>query len=144
MNQDITIPYHFDPPKRPWQLKVLQESSRFKILVMPRKSGKTALAINKLLIEAFKKPGKTFWFVAPTYRQAKEIVWKDPEMLKTFLPEELIEKKNELDLSIYLKNGSVLSVKGADEPDALRGPNPAMVVLDEFALMKPEVWTEII
>lgn len=89
-------------------------------------------------------PNKVFWYVAPTYKQAKEIIWKDPEMLNKYLPEEIVDKKNDTELAIYFKNGSVLSVKGADDPDSLRGPNPFMTILDEFSLMKPAVWEEII
>lgn len=111
---------------------------------MHRKAGKTALALNKLIYEAFKNPKKVFWYVAPTYRQAKEIIWRDPEMLQKYLPMEIVDKKNDTELVIYLKNGSVIGVKGADEPDSLRGPNPLGVVLDEFALMKKVIWEEII
>lgn len=88
---------------------------------------------------------KVFWYVAPTYRQAKEIVWKDPDMLNKYLPLEIVEKKNDSELTIYFKKThSVLAVKGADDPDSLRGPNPYGTVLDEFEMMSPAVWEEII
>lgn len=140
----IRIPHNFDPATRPYQLQILKNPSRFKSLIIHRKAGKTALALNKLIIESQLNPGKVFWYVAPTYRQAKEIVWKDPEMLQRYLPEAIVSKKNDTELSVYFKNGSVLSVKGADEPDSLRGPNPMGTILDEFPTMKPAVWEEII
>lgn len=140
----IQIPFNFSPKERPYQLEILKNPARFKSLVIHRKAGKTALALNKLIIESQLNPGKVFWYVAPTYRQAKEIVWKDPEMLQRYLPLEIVDKKNDTELSVYFKNGSVLSVKGADEPDSLRGPNPQGTILDEFPMMKPMVWEEII
>lgn len=88
--------------------------------------------------------GKVFWYVAPTYKQAKEIVWRDPDMLQKYIPEAIVDRKNDTELTYYFKNGSVLGVKGADNPDSLRGPNPLGTVLDEFPTMKRAVWEEIV
>lgn len=123
---------------------MLQDRSRFKSLIIHRKAGKTALALNKLIIESQLNPNKTFWYIAPTAKQAKEIIWKDPEMLKKYLPPEIVSKKNDTELTIYFTNGAVLSIKGADDPDSLRGPNPFGTVLDEYAQMKHVVWQEIL
>lgn len=90
-----------------------------------------------------KKPG-VYWYIAPTYSQGKEIVWRDPEMLSKYLPQEVVEKRNDSELLIELKYGSKMIIKGADKPDSLRGPNPKGFILDEAYLMKPEIWTEII
>jgi hypothetical protein len=49
-------------------------------------------------------------------------------------------KQNDSELVVYFKNGSLLQLKGADNPDSLRGANPCGVVLDEFATMKKEAW----
>jgi hypothetical protein len=61
-------------------------------------------------------------------------------MLFNIIPKELIAKTNEQELVVYFKNGSVLQLKGADEPDTLRGAGPYGLVLDEFADMKFEAW----
>lgn len=61
-------------------------------------------------------------------------------MLFNIIPEELITRKNEQELVVYFKNGSILQLKGADDPDSLRGAGPYGVVLDEFATMKREAW----
>ena len=76
----------------------------------------------------------------PTYAEAKDAIWRDPQMLFNIIPEELILKKNEQELLVYFKNGSILQLKGADNPDTLRGAGPFGVVLDEFATMKYEAW----
>jgi len=47
-------------------------------------------------------------------------------------------------LSINLKNGSTISLKGAEKHDNLRGRSLDFVVLDEFADMRPEAWFEVI
>lgn len=123
---------------------MLQNPARFKFLTIHRKAGKTALASNKLIMKSLKQRGIA-WYVAPTYAQGKEIVWRDPEMLFKYLPREvLLKKPNESELTVPFVSGSILSVKGADKPDSLRGPNPMIVVLDEVYLMKKEIWTEIL
>jgi hypothetical protein len=85
--------------------------------------------------------GKNCWYVAPTYKSAKDIAW---DMLIQTVPQDYIQKKNESTLTIRLKNGSVISLKGAEKPDNLRGRSLDLAVLDEFADMKPETWYEVI
>jgi hypothetical protein len=73
---------------------------------------------------------------------AKQILWS---ALKSAIPPQWIAAKNETDLSITLKGyGSALALRGADNPDSLRGVGLDFAILDEFASMHPEVWPEII
>jgi hypothetical protein len=81
--------------------------------------------------------------VFPTRTEAKDAVWKDPRMLFRVISPRLIERTNETELTIYLKCGSVIILKGADDPDSLRGAGPLGVVLDEYGTMKPEAWMVI-
>lgn len=83
---------------------------------------------------------KVYWIVFPTKAQAKDAIWKDPGMLfKAFTPQ-MIERQNEVEMTLYLKSGSILILKGADDPDSLRGAGPFGIGFDEFDTMKPEVW----
>lgn len=84
-----------------------------------------------------------YWHIFPTKVEAKDAIWRDPTMLFNIIPKDLILKTNEQELVVYFKNGSVLQLKGADEPDTLRGAGPFGVVLDEFAHMKFEAWQVI-
>lgn len=52
----------------------------------------------------------------------------------------MIAKTNESEMVIYMKNGSIIQLKGADDPDALRGAGPVGMILDEFATMRSDVW----
>jgi hypothetical protein len=81
-----------------------------------------------------------YWHVFPTYTEGKDAVWRDPQMLFNIVPQEMIEKKNDSELIVYLRNGSLYQIKGADNPDSLRGAGPKGVVLDEFDTMKIEAW----
>lgn len=84
-----------------------------------------------------------YWHIFPTYGEAKDAIWRDPQMLFNIIPKELILKTNEQELIVYFKNGSIYQLKGANEPDTLRGAGVYGVVLDEFATMKFEAWQVI-
>jgi hypothetical protein len=127
----------------PHQIQALKDKHRFQVLVWHRRARKTSTAIEKLKVQShFKKA--VYWHVFPTYNEAKEAVWKDPNMLFRIIPQELIRKTNEQELTVYLKNGSIISLKGADTPERLLGAGPLGVVLDEFAEMKIETWTRVV
>jgi phage terminase large subunit len=87
-------------------------------------------------------PNQQVWYVAPSYRMAKGIVW---DQLKGRLKDlRWIEASNEAELKLRLKNGSVIHLKGADNPDSLRGVGLDFIVLDEFQDIEPRVWTEVL
>ena len=123
------------------QSKIYLNESRFRVVVAGRRFGKTFLSIVELLTHALKSDDRNCWYVAPNYKQAKEIAWS---MLIESIPSEYIDKTNETSLTVTLLNGSVISLKGAEKFDSLRGRSLDFVVLDEFADMKPEAWYEVI
>lgn len=65
-------------------------------------------------------------------------------MAAEHIPEALILRKNQNDLTIYYKNGSIHRFVGCEEPDQHRGINPIDVVFDEYSEEKEEMWTAII
>jgi hypothetical protein len=121
------------------QSQIVEAPQRFKVVVAGRRFGKTHLAIRELCRYA-RLPDQTVWYVAPTYKQAKMIAFK---ALKRKLTELRWAKKiNETELSFELKNGSTIALKGADNYDSLRGIGLDYLVLDEFADIDQEAWTE--
>lgn len=118
---------------------------RFLILEWHRRAHKTTLAINLLIRECCRYPKSKYVYVAPTQVWAREVVWDDPTMLWDALPDkaEMNWKPNEQKMLIKFANGSMLKIGGSDKPDALRGIDADGVVLDEWALHKPETWTKI-
>lgn len=60
------------------------------------------------------------------------------------LPEGMVFKRNESELSIILTNKSRIELKGADNEDSLRGVGVSFVVLDEYGVMKGSEWHEVI
>jgi len=126
-------------PLSPAQDTVARDSTRFRVVVAGRRFGKTHLSIRELCYHA-RDPLKEVWYVAPTYKMARQIVWRK---LKNKLQDlNWITKTNETELTITLRNGSVISLKGADNYDSLRGVGLDFIVLDEFADIDPEAWYE--
>ena len=115
--------------------------SRFGAGIAVRRVCKTLLSAGESLSAASVGANSDCWYVAPTYGAAKEIAW---DMLIHTIPEEYIAKTNETSLTIRLINGSVISLKGAEKPNNLRGRALDFVVLDEFADMRPEAWNEVL
>lgn len=117
---------------RPYQLEILQNPTKVKCLVLHRGAGKTALAINKLILEAFKNKG-LYLYLCPFRTMAKDIVWK--QQIFNYLPDNTY-KANEVDMSILLLNGSLILVRGTDDEDRLRGLTDIKgVIFDEAAFM---------
>lgn len=101
-----------------------------------RRWGKSVLAQLVVLKWATEQVG-LYWIVSPTYRQGKQIHWRS---LQQIVPPAWIAKKNEVDLSITLRNGSVIELKGAENPDALRGVKLRGLVIDEIASIRNWDW----
>ena len=123
------------------QKEVIDNNSRFRVLVSGRRFGKTFLAINELARFA-RFPNKKVWYVAPSYRQAKSICWND---LKERLEKhKWIRDINNSDLTITLVNGSTISLRGADNEQSLRGVGLDFLCMDEFADIHPSAWYEVL
>lgn len=126
----------------PHQKEVIFAPQRFKTLVWHRRARKTSTAITETIRQALIRPG-VYWHIFPTYGEAKDAVWRDPNMLFRIIPESVIKKTNESELVVTIqtdKGKSIFQLKGADDPDALRGPNPLGIVFDEWEKMKYEAW----
>lgn len=54
------------------------------------------------------------------------------------------KRVNEQELTILLKNGSTISLKGADNYDSLRGVGLDYLVMDEFADINPDAFYEVL
>jgi phage terminase large subunit len=135
----VTIPYS----PRPLQRQLHDNTARFAVYVCHRRFGKTVFAINKLIKAAClnKLQAPRYAYIAPLYRQAKQVAWDYLKFYTAALPQ---TKVNESELRVDLINGARISLYGADNPDALRGIYLDGVILDEYAQMSPLVWSEVI
>jgi len=123
------------------QAEVASDEHRFKCIVAGRRWGKTYLATRELARQA-RFPDRRVWYIAPSYRMAKQIVWQP---LKWRLQDlRWAQKINESELTITLRNGSTIALRGADNPDSLRGVGLDFMVMDEFAMIDENAWTEVL
>ena len=123
------------------QTQVFDDPARFRMLAAGRRFGKTHLSLVQLIVWGAQKAGSLNWYLAPTYRAAKSIAWRQ---LKAMVPPELFAEKNEVDLSIELINGSRIELKGGDRYDSLRGNSLSNVILDEAAYIPADCWEMVI
>ena len=122
-----------------WQTRVFDDPHRYKVINAGRRSGKSLLSVIAAISFAHSHPRSITWFISPTYKQSKAIAW---ELFREYLPHPLITKTNETDLTIHLENGSQILLKGADNPDSLRGVRIDFCIFDECAFIDKwgEVW----
>ena len=124
-----------------WQQEVFNDTTRFKVVAGGRRLGKSRLSAITLLIEGLNCPeGSAVMYIAPTLGMARTIMW---ELLHD-LGRNVIKSSHSNNLEILLINGRRILVRGADNPDSLRGVSLTYVVLDECAFVKEDTWQKII
>ncbi len=141
MTKTIRINYHPRPVQR--VIHRALSTHRFSVLVTHRQLGKTVCAVNQLIKSALQNPQAhaRYFYVAPLLKQAKLIAW---DYLKRYTQNIPGVHFLEGELCVQLPNRARIWVCGADNPDALRGTYADGVVLDEYAQIKPDVFTQII
>lgn len=140
------VKLEFNPHPGQQEIADSVTTHRFTVVRAGRRFGKSALALNIVLREAFNNPGR-YWVIAPEYTQAKSIYWRD--LVDAYIPRGLIIKKNDNELILEIrsrdpKKNSIIEFKGSDREDKLRGSGLRGVVLDEYAFQKDTVWDKIV
>ncbi|MDD5304314.1 MAG: hypothetical protein PHS14_14545 [Elusimicrobia bacterium] len=135
----------------PKQREALFAPHRIVIIEASTKSGKTAGSMIWFLEQALRhgKPGRSFWWLAPSRGQAKMVY----ERYKTSLQWSGIQKQarmvggaggpvlpNDSELTLKLPNGAVLWFKTAEEPDLLYGEDVWAAIVDEAPRCRAEAW----
>jgi len=133
----------WDPPELyPKQEDAIMHPYRWGFVEAGTKSGKTFACLIWLIELALYigGRGRNFWWVAPWYKQAKDIAF---ERIIASLPKEAIDV-NKSDLTITIKvNGARIHCRSGEKPDTLYGDDVYAVVLDEATRMRPEVWPAV-
>ena len=128
-----------------WQLNAIRKEiilapQRQKVVVAGRRWGKSILSVMWLLHGEL-KPQERRWFVAPTYRQGKMVIFP---LLRSVFRQWQGATINESELSIKFENDAEIAIKGAEQENNLRGATLDKVVMEEFSYIKPNVYEEII
>ena len=128
------------------------DDHRFQVVAAGRRFGKSFYAAYRLYEAASHETkirsdgteidlhSEVVYYVGPTFKQARENLW---EVLME-MGQGLIAGVRQNEGEIRLHNGRLIRLKGADDPDSLRGVGLHFVVMDEYAFMKPSVWEYVI
>jgi len=138
----------FDP--HPGQLEVIQayDKYRFRVLNCGRRWGKTLLAVNEMLSQAYFMHQQLVVYIAPTITQARDIAWRQLKNSAQFFGG--LEKANEARLECILKakDGSKgeIWLRGVENYNSLRGLGINFLVGDEIASIKgwKPIWEEVL
>lgn len=140
----IRLPHKFDP--RPYQLdalRALDNGATRAVLVWHRRAGKDKVCLNYLAKKTSERVGAYFYFY-PTYKQAKKAIWegrdRDGFKLLDHFPPEYVVSRNETELKLKLRNGSLFQLIGTDNIDAVMSTNPIGCVFAEYSLHDPAAW----
>lgn len=124
-----------------WQQEVWKSPKRFKVVAAGRRCGKSNYVQKRLILKALQAPeGSAVLYVAPTLGQARQIIWD--ALLDNY--KDIIKAAHVNNLDITLINGRKIHVRGADNPDTLRGLKLYYAALDEAAFIKEDVWEKVI
>jgi hypothetical protein len=133
--------------RRPWmydkQQRALFAAKRFMCIEASTKAGKTTGALFWLTEKAVLTPGpgKVFWWVAPSARQAR-IAYNRFKLYNAATSEKLWRGVDSR-MEIHLANGNTLQFLTAEDPDLLYGEDVWAFVLDEASRARREAWLSL-
>lgn len=138
---NVVIPYSPRPLQR--TIHDALDSHRWAAAVCHRRFGKSVLAVNQLQKRAVlcQKQRPRFAYIAPTYTQGKSGVWDYMKYYSAPIPGRTV---HEGELRIGYPNQGQVRIFGADNPDSLRGLYFDGVVFDEYGLMPPRIFSEVV
>lgn len=117
------------------QRKLHDSTARFRICTTGRRWGKTLAATWEIINVSVTKPRSTSMWVAPSYDQSR-IAWE----MVGWLPEEVVARRLESTLDLWLVNRSHIKFRSADKPKNLRGFGLDFLVVDEAAFIAKDLW----
>lgn len=124
------------------QLDFHKSKARFLVAAWGRQSGKSTAGVNHLLKEAWENANTRYWFVSPTYAQARVMYRRLEAMLWNC--RDAVLKKNQTELRIKMINNSEIRFVSGDAPDSLRGETLNGVIIDEVRDQHAELWPMVI
>ena len=141
---NITLPHNYEPREyqKPFY-NCLSQGYKRGVAVWHRRAGKDKTMLNLTIKEMFKRVGNYYYFF-PKYKQARKALWdgigKDGFPFMGHFPDEIIQKKNDQEMKITTKNGSLFQLIGTDRIDDNVGTNPVGCIYSEYSLHDPDAW----
>lgn len=121
----------------------LEKGCKRSVWLWHRRTGKDLTGLNWAALSSMRRRG-LYWHLFPTYTQGRKAIWDGQDRSgRPFLdafPKEIIHRKLDQEMTLYLHGGSIYQVVGTDHMDRLVGANPVGVILSEYALQNPAAW----
>jgi hypothetical protein len=111
--------------------------------VWHRRAGKDIVALHQTCKALHERKG-VYWHYFPTLEQGRKAIWEGitrdgDRILPWVFPPALIARKNEQQMMIEFKCGSIWRLMGTDQMESV-GAGPVGVVFSEYSLCKPSAW----
>lgn len=140
--QRIIIPYI---PRKHF-LQLHNSTKRFKFVVAHRRAGKSVSQINEIIKRALQNPRvfppPRYAYVGPSFAQTKDLIWGYAKHYASAVPG---VDSAEGDLQLTLPNGATITLYGgAAAYERMRGMYFDGIVLDEFPLLNPSVFSTVV
>lgn len=139
----ITLPYNYTP--RDYQLpflRAMDNGCRRAVKVWHRRAGKDKTDLNYMVKRAAEQKGYYPYFF-PTTAMGRKVLWdgmdKSGFKFIDHIPAPLIANKNNTEMKVTLKNGSIIQVIGTDNIENV-GVNPIGCIFSEFSLQSQRAW----
>lgn len=131
---------------RPYQqrlINALESGYKRAVWCVHRRAGKDVMALNYMISRMIMEPG-VYYYVFPTFKQARRVIWEgmtnESVPFLSFFPEEIVAQRNNTEMMVRFKNGSIFRLVGSDNFDALVGTNVKGYVFSEAALQDPKAF----
>lgn len=119
-----------------------ESKARYRVASLGRQSGKSTMCSNELAFRAWENPSTTYWFISPTFEQARIQYRRFVSMFSGCF--ELLLKKNQSELRVKFINHSSVTFKSGEVFDNLRGETLDGVVIDEVREQPNGLWPLVI
>lgn len=143
--KSIVIPY---TPRAHFR-RLHESPKRFKFVVAHRRAGKSVSEINEVIKRALQNtreyPPPRYAYVGPSFAQTKDLIWGYAKHYTSPLRELDGYGVSEGDLQLTLPNGALINLYGgAAAYERMRGLYFDGIVLDEFPMLNPSVFSTVV
>lgn len=143
----IEIPHDFEP--RPYQLRPMLHMTRNgsdgrrkrAVWVVHRRGGKDLTWLHIMCMLMLRRVGM-YWHTFPTFEQGRKAIWEGfrsdgKRIIDNVFPAELVRRRDNQQMTIELKNGSIYRMIGTDKIETV-GAGPVGVLHSEYSIAKPK------
>lgn len=138
---EFKLPYRYQP--RFYQVPFLQamdppNAKKRACWIIHRRGGKTITMFNFAQKKTHERVG-SYYHCFPEYGQGRKVIWDGIDgmghkIVDYYIPKNIVASKNNTEMKINYKNGSIYQIIGADNYNSVLGSNPVGIIFDEYSL----------